>query len=185
MRMNNPTDVSAAAAPGAAGALRPPWIERLVVSPAHVYFGHHGRPAGMSPVHETRELECVAGRGVRGDRFFDYRPDYKGQITFFAMEVFERICAELKVEGVAATAVRRNVFTRGVTLNGLVGREFEMQGVRFLGTEECRPCYWMEQAVAPGAEVRLRGCGGLRAKILTGGALRVGCAELLVRLSRS
>lgn len=115
---------------------------------------------------------------MRGDRFFDYRPDYKGQITFFAMEVFERICAELGVSGVPVTAVRRNVFTRGLELNALVGCEFTLQGIRFAGVEECRPCYWMEQAVAPGAEVRLRGCGGLRARILSSGVLKVGCVEL-------
>ena len=155
-------------------------IEHLCLSPAHNYFGHHGRPAGTSPVLEVPEIECVAGRGVRGDRFFDYRPDYNGQITFFAMEVFERICAELAIRDVPVTAVRRNVFTRGLDLNALVGREFTVQGVRFAGAEECRPCYWMEQAVGPGTEMRLRGCGGLRARLLSDGLLRVGRAEFAV-----
>ncbi len=153
------------------------FIEHLLLSPGHNYFGHHGKPAGGNPAIAVTEIECVTGRGVRGDRFFDYRPDYKGQITFFAMEVFERICTELNLREVPASAVRRNVFTRGVDLNALVGREFEVQGVRFRGAEECRPCYWMEQAVAPGTELRLRGCGGLRAKILADGWLRVGPAE--------
>lgn len=165
--------------PRAAGSLPSAiQIEHLIVSGGHNYFGHHGSAAGASPVIETAEIECVAGRGVRGDRFFDYRPDYKGQITFFALEVFERICAELGLTGVPVTAVRRNVFTRGVDLNTLVGHEFSLQGVRFAGTEECRPCYWMEEAVAPGAERRLRGCGGLRARILGDGVLRLGRAEL-------
>lgn len=155
-------------------------IEHLLIAADHNYFGHHGGPAGQSPIVELPEIECVAGRGLRGDRFFDYKPDYKGQITFFAMEVFERICAELKIADVPATAVRRNVFTRGIDLNELVGREFLVQGVRFFGAEECRPCYWMEQAVAPGTEVRLRGCGGLRARILTDGALRLGRADVIV-----
>jgi MOSC domain-containing protein YiiM len=153
-------------------------IERLLLSPDHNYFGHHGGPAGTSPVIEVAEIECVAGRGVRGDRFFDYRPDYKGQVTFFAMEVFERICIELGIRDVPATAVRRNVFTRGLDLNACVGREFVVQGVRFFGAEECRPCYWMEQAVGPGTEMRLRGCGGLRARILSDGPLRVGRAKV-------
>ena len=155
-------------------------IEHLCLSPAHNYFGHHGGPAGVAPVIEVPEVECVAGRGVRGDRFFDYKPDYTGQITFFAMEVFERICAELAIRDVPATAVRRNVFTRELDLNTLMGREFAVQGVRFAGAEECRPCYWMEQAVAPGTEMRLRGCGGLRARILSDGRLRLGRAELAV-----
>lgn len=148
-------------------------IEHLCLSPAHNYFGHHGGAAGTAPIIEVPELECVAGRGLRGDRFFDYKPDYKGQITFFAMEVFEELCATLGVRDLPPTAVRRNVFTRGIDLNALIGREFEVQGVRFAGAEECRPCYWMDQAIAPGAEVRLRGCGGLRAKILSDGWLRI------------
>ena len=66
-----------------------------------------------------------------------------------------------------------DVITRGVDLNSLIGQEFEVQGVRFKGTEECRPCYWMDEAVAPGAEKFLKGRGGLRAQILCDGILRV------------
>jgi MOSC domain-containing protein YiiM len=153
-------------------------IEHLLFSTAHNYFGHHGGPSGTSPIVEVKEIECMAGRGIRGDRFLDYRPDYKGQITFFSMEVFERICAELRIENIPVTAVRRNVFTRGLDLNALIGREFTLQGTRFAATEECRPCYWMDQAVGPGTEMRLRGCGGLRARILSDGRLRVGAASL-------
>jgi hypothetical protein len=54
---------------------------------------------GTSPIIEVQEVECVAGRGIRGDRFFDYREDYKGQITFFAIEVFNDVCQRLGVQG--------------------------------------------------------------------------------------
>ncbi len=155
-------------------------IKHLIISADHNYFGHHGKPAGASPIVALEQIECVAGHGIRGDRFFDYKPDYKGQITFFAMEVFEKICAELGVRNIPVTAVRRNVFLRGVDLNSLVGCEFTVQGVRFFGAEECRPCYWMDQAVAPGMEARLRGVGGLRARILGDGHLRLGDAQLVV-----
>lgn len=147
-------------------------IEHLFVSPAHNFFGHHGGPAGVVPVVEVEALECVAGRGVRGDRFFDHRPDYAGQITFFSAEVFDELCAALGGSGLSPGAVRRNVVVRGAELNAFIGCEFEVQGVRFRGTEECRPCYWMDGAVAPGAEAWLKGRGGLRARILTDGVLR-------------
>ena len=62
--------------------------------------------------------------------------------------------------------------TRGVDLNKLIGQDFEIQGVHFHGTQECRPCYWMDRAVGPGAEEFLKGRGGLRARILTDGTLR-------------
>lgn len=63
----------------------------------------------------------------------------------------------------------------GVELNSLVGQEFEIQGVRFVGVEACKPCYWMASALGPGAEAWLQGRGGLRARILTDDILP--CAE--------
>ena len=148
-------------------------IVHLCISPAHNYFGHHGKPADAHPIFEVDSIECVAGHGIRGDRFYDYRDSYKGQITFFADEVYQALCNELYVDDKPVSAVRRNVITRGVDLNNLIGEEFEVQGVRFRGAEECRPCYWMDQAFAPGAEKFLKGRGGLRARILTDGCLRV------------
>jgi len=152
----------------------PVQIRRLYISPGHNYFGHHGQPPGTHPMIERHTVECVAGSGIVGDRFFDFKPDYSGQITFFAWEVYERLSAELGVCDKAPWVFRRNVVTFGADLNALIGREFEIQGVRFLGRKECSPCYWMDQAFGPGAEKFLQGQGGLRAAILTSGIL---CAD--------
>ena len=65
-----------------------------------------------------------------------------------------------------------NVITEGMDLNSLIGTEFEIQGVRFLGMAECSPCEWQDQAFHPGTEEALQGRGGLRAKILSDGVLR-------------
>ena len=118
------------------------------------------------------EVECVAGRGLRGDRYFDYKEDYKGQITFFAMEVMEALRFELKRPDAQPQATRRNAFVRGADLPSLINKEFEVQGVRFVGVEESRPCHWMNSALGPGAEEWLRGRAGLRCRILTDGVLR-------------
>jgi len=118
-------------------------------------------------------VRCVAGWGIEGDRFFNQKPDHRGQITFFALEVFEEICEKLRVTGKTPGVTRRNVITKGADLNSLIGVEFTVQGIHFCGVEECRPCYWMDQAIAPGAEAALRHRGGLRARILTSGSLRV------------
>jgi MOSC domain-containing protein YiiM len=83
------------------------------------------------------------------------------------------LCASLDVRNRPSSVFRRNVITSGVDLNTLIGREFEIQGVRFLGTGECSPCHWQNEAFAPGAEYALQGRGGLRAKILSDGVLRV------------
>ncbi|MFA6288758.1 MAG: molybdenum cofactor biosysynthesis protein [Opitutaceae bacterium] len=149
-------------------------IEHLFLSSGHNYFGHHGQPAGQSPTTEVDSVECVAGRGLRGDRFFDYKEDYKGQITFFSGEVYDELCAALFPASAfrpPPSETRRNVITRGIDLNTLIGKTFELQGVRFEGVSECSPCYWMDQAFAPGANDFLKGRGGLRAKILTDGWL--------------
>jgi MOSC domain-containing protein YiiM len=121
---------------------------------------------------EVPEIECVAGRGIHSDRYFDFKGDYKGQITFFSLDVFVELCGALQIQDRSPALARRNVITRGADLNELVGQEFEVQGVLFFGTEECRPCYWMDRAFAPGAEKFLKGRGGLRAKILSDGELR-------------
>lgn len=149
-------------------------IEHLYISPGHNFFGHHGQPAGEHPSLEVPEIRCLAGRGIEGDRFLDFKADYKGQITFFSAEIYDELCARLGVRDRPPSAFRRNVITRGVDLNSLVGREFTIQGVRFLGMAECSPCDWQDGAFAPGTEAALQGRGGLRAKILTDGMLRVG-----------
>ena len=147
-------------------------VEHLCISPGHNFFGHFGGPAGEHSIIGVDRLECVAGKGVRGDRFFDHKPDYKGQITMFSMEVFEALCVALNAPTKPPIVLRRNVYTRGIDLNTLIGQEFEIQGIRFAAVEECRPCLWMDEAIAPGTEDWLKGRGGLRCRILTDGILR-------------
>jgi len=147
-------------------------IEQLCISPGHNFFGHYGQPAGEHSVVLLDEIECVVGQGIRGDRFFGFKEDYKGQITFFSMEVLEALRRELNLPGAKPEASRRNVYTRGVDLNTLIGRTFEVQGVRFAGVEESRPCEWMNSALGLGAQEWLRGRGGLRCRILSNGTLR-------------
>ena len=146
-------------------------ICHLYISRGHNFFGHDGREPDNFPMIEVPSVECVAGRGILDDRFFDYRDDYKGQITFFSLEVLDELRGALELQDCSPTLVRRNAMTRGVDLNALIGKHFEVQGVGFLGMGECRPCYWMNRAIAPGAEDFLRGRGGLRAKILSDGIL--------------
>jgi len=146
-------------------------VEHLFISPGHNFFGHHNQPAGEHPIVAAGKIECVAGRGIRGDRFFDFKENYKGQITFFDMAVLEALREELHLPDAHPQATRRNAFVRGADLPALVGKQFEVQGVRFEGVEESKPCHWMNGALGPGAEEWLRGRAGLRCRILTNGAL--------------
>jgi MOSC domain-containing protein YiiM len=149
-------------------------VKHLYISPGHNFFGHHGKAPSEHEMREVPEVRCVAGRGIEGDRFFDFKPGYKGQVTFFAIEIYEGLSDALGIPDKAPSVFRRNIITSGADLNALIGCEFELQGVRFRGMAECSPCYWMNEAFAPGAEEWLQGRGGLRAKILTSGTLRAG-----------
>jgi MOSC domain-containing protein YiiM len=151
-------------------------IRQLFVSPGHNFFGRHGQPAGSHPTIELQRATCRAGRGIEGDRFFNYRAGYKGQVTFFAWETCEAIKAEFRLASLSAGAFRRNIVVQGLDLNALIDWRFALGGVEFEGVVEARPCYWMDAVVAPGAEKWLRGRGGLRARVLTDGEIAVGSA---------
>lgn len=155
----------------------------LFTSPGHDFKGHHGGPRGHHPIVDAEAIECVAGKGIRGDRYFDSEKYRDGQITFFDWAVFEALRQRFGRPDLDPAALRRNVIVRGADLNALAGRKFELQGLEFQGTEECSPCYWMDQAVAPGAEDFLRGRGGLRARILSSGTLRRGNTKLVLRVT--
>lgn len=148
-------------------------LRHIFVADGHSYFGRHGLGSAKFPIHEVSEVECVAGRGLRGDRFFDHKADYKGQVTLFSQEVFDELRLAVGVPHVSPAALRRNLLVTGGDLNELIGQQFELQGVLLEGAEECRPCYWMDEAIGPGAEAWLRGRGGLRCRILSDGWLRV------------
>lgn len=150
-------------------------VHHLFRSPGHDYFGHHGQPPGDHGIEECGSLHLAAGRGIHGDRFFDHKPDYKGQITFFDLAMVRRVREFCGRSHLPASAFRRNVVVSGLDLNSLIGRRFRLGGVDFEGTEECRPCYWMDTACGkPGTEDLLKGQGGLRCRILVDGQLRRG-----------
>lgn len=166
-------------APGRHGA-HAARVVALFRSRAHNFVGHHGMEPGVHPMEAVPWLDCVAGRGVAGDRFFDHRPDYKGQITFFECEVHAAIQDTFGV-AVEPWVYRRNVITQGISLSEWIGRTFEVQGILFEGVEECRPCYWMDRVVTAGVEEFMRGRGGLRARILKDGRLCVGALTVSAR----
>lgn len=154
-------------------------IRHLFISPGHNFFGRHGLPAGNHGVADLPAVRCRAGWGLEGDRFYGYRPDYNGQVTFFAWETVVAARREFTVPSLRPEVFRRNVVTEGVALPDLIGMRFTLGGIEFEGVGEAKPCHWMNQVVAAGAETWLRGHGGLRAKILSDGELRCGPVELL------
>jgi MOSC domain-containing protein YiiM len=147
-------------------------LRHIYISAHHNFFGHHGQPAGTSPTIEVAAAELVAGKGIVGDRFFDWKENYAGQVTLFSLETHDALCAHLGIWDREPSVYRRNLIVEGADLNALIGREFQLQGVRMAGVSEAKPCEWMDQAFGPGARAALEGSGGLRARVLTTGVLR-------------
>lgn len=157
----------------------PNWNAELLqifISPGHDYWGRQGEGRLQHGIQSVPEVECVAGMGLRGDRYFDVRPDYKGQVTFFDADVVAEIRATFRLPKLPASVFRRNLVVSGVCLAEWNKRHFRFQGVEFEGSQECTPCEWMDRVIAPGAREFLKAGfrGGLRAKVITDGILRVG-----------
>lgn len=153
-------------------------IKHLFISPGHNYYGRYGKGSLDHQIEECGELKLVAGKGVEKDRFFEYQENYKGQITFFDWSVYELVRDEVVKGELSPAAFRRNVVMVGVDLNVLIGKHFRIGELEFTGSCECAPCFWMDEACADGAHEFLKGRGGLRARIIKGGILRLGNAEL-------
>ena len=156
-------------------------IEACYISPGHNFFGHHGKEPGKNKAVPSESIQCVSGKGIEGDRFFEYKENYKGQITFLEREQITLMESALDIPNIDPSKFRRNVITRGIDLNTLIGKKFKLAGIQFEGVEECRPCYWMDRAVGEGAGECLKGKGGLRARILSDGELTTGAFELIAR----
>jgi FdhD protein len=158
-------------------------LHDIWISPGHDFKGRHGKGRRNHGMMRMEEVLCEAGRGLAGDRYHDEEPGAKTQVTFVAREVVDEMCGTLGIAQPDYSSLRRNVLVSGVDLNSLIGKTFAIDGVFFEGVEECKPCYWMDEAVAPGANAFLAGRGGLRCRILNGGTLR--CGESILELTAS
>lgn len=153
------------------GPAAPPLAGKLVAI-------HIASRRGALPV-AVEAAEAVAGCGLVGDRYYEGSgtwsrwPGTGRAVTLIAAEVLEQLPAGWRI---GAAEARRNLLTRGVDLDALLGREFRIGGAWFRGQRRCEPCAHLERLTRPGIAARLHGRGGLRADVLGGGWLRVGDA---------
>jgi hypothetical protein len=129
-------------------------------------------PDAEAPLSRVDEAEALAGRGLAGDRYGAGRGTFSGpgrgyQLTLVEAEVLDQI--ELPWE-----EARRNIATRGIPLNGLVGRRFRVGCVECIGRRLAEPCAHLEKLARPGLLRPLVHRGGLRADIINGGIIRLG-----------
>jgi MOSC domain-containing protein YiiM len=138
------------------------------------------RPAGNAPAQRLERTE-VGVDGIRGDRYENgtgtfFKPGKRGQaLTLIEAEALEGLLADTGIE-LPPEAAGRNVVTRGIGLNDLVGREFRVGTVLCRGDRLCDPCRPLERRTRPGVLRGLAGRGGLRADVVEPGAVAVGDA---------
>jgi MOSC domain-containing protein YiiM len=131
----------------------------------HVEAISIGPSDALAPVEK---VVAVAGKGLAGDRQFFADGAETGQaLTLIEAEALEDV-------GLTGPESRRQVVTRGVRLNHLVGKRFRVGQVECVGTELCQPCLHLQQLTRPGIIKDLVHRGGLRADILSGGTISVG-----------
>jgi MOSC domain-containing protein YiiM len=130
------------------------------------------------PMQPVTAVKVVAGSGLEGDRYFLRRGSFSNspgggrEVTLIEVEAIEALHA--KGIGLEAGAARRNLVTRDVPLNHLVGRTFQVGEVRLRGVRLCEPCAHLEALTQQGVLKELVHRGGLRADIVRGGTVRVG-----------
>lgn len=133
------------------------------------------RPERRAPVIEVPEATLIAGRGIAGDR---YKTSSNGarQVTLIAEEDIAAIAAFLGLPSVDPALLRRNLVTAGINLAALKGRRFRIGDALLETSGECAPCSHMEDTFGPGGYNAIRGRGGITARIIEGGTIKIGDA---------
>jgi hypothetical protein len=130
-------------------------------------------PAAEAPMARVEAATALAGRGLEGDRYAAghgtfSNPHSRGHdLTLIEAEVVDAL-------GLAPETARRNVVTRGIDLNALVGRRFRVGAAECEGQRLCEPCAHLQRLTEPGLLRALVHRGGLRADVVSGGDIRVG-----------
>lgn len=135
------------------------------------------RPDLSQPVISLKEVRAVPGRGLEGDYYYFGKsrktPDASREVTLIEDETLEALARDYDIH-LKAGESRRNIVTRNVPLNHLVGKEFQIGQVILRGIRLCEPCSHLAGLTSPEVLRALVHRGGLRAQILTEGTLRVG-----------
>jgi MOSC domain-containing protein YiiM len=139
----------------------------------------HIAPEEGERVVEVHEVQAVAGKGLEGDRYFlssgtfARKWDPGNEVTLIESEAVEALGRDYGIR-LGAGETRRNIMTRGVPLNHLVGREFRVGDAVLRGERLCDPCGLLERMTQPGVRRALAHRGGLNAAIVVGAVIRKG-----------
>jgi MOSC domain-containing protein YiiM len=133
--------------------------------------------ARKQPLRSVPEVRAIPNTGLEGDRYSkrdgSFKPKPGRDLTLIEAEALEALARDYKLE-FSPVECRRNVLTRGIALNHLVGREFRIGDVRVRGAGLCEPCTYLEGLTGKPIREGLIHRGGLRAEILSEGTIHVG-----------
>lgn len=130
------------------------------------------RPERRAAVQPVAEALLEPGRGLVGDRWRGATTGAR-QVTLIASEHLAAIAAFLGREAVPPEVLRRNLVIRGMNLLALKGRRFRLGAALLECSGECHPCSRMEEVLGPGGYNAMRGHGGITARVIEGGAIRL------------
>ena len=133
------------------------------------------RPARRATMITPQRAELVEARGITGDRY-DTKRNGTRQVTLIAIEAIDAIASYLGRNAIAPELLRRNLVTSGINLAALKGRRFRVGPALLEHSGECAPCSQMETTFGPGGYNAVRGHGGITARILESGEIRIGNA---------
>jgi MOSC domain-containing protein YiiM len=132
------------------------------------------RPARREPLQTVAYVEAVAGYGLQGDHRMQKRPGGKRQVTLIQSEHMPVINSLCQSDSVMPEILRRNLMVSGINLLALKDRCFAIGEVVLEFSGLCHPCSRMEEYLGPGGYNAMRGHGGINARIIRGGVIRVG-----------
>ncbi|MEE2822694.1 MAG: MOSC domain-containing protein [Acidobacteriota bacterium] len=134
-------------------------------------------PKGGAEIQPVDEVHAIANCGLKGDRYctrIDDVTDKDGsQVTLISYEDLKQI-EEARGVQVTQGEHRRNLVMRGVYLGDLTGKRFEVGGSVLEYMKPCPPCSYIESITEPGMAKALVGCGGICARVIESGVIRVG-----------
>lgn len=130
------------------------------------------RPARRAPLQVTDPVVIEADHGLAGDHYAN--PGGKRQVTLIQHEHLAAVASMLGVDKVDPSAIRRNIVVRGINLLALKDKQFSVGEALLEFTGLCHPCSRMETTLGPGGYNALRGHGGITARVLRSGTVKVG-----------
>lgn len=133
------------------------------------------RPARREPMQAVESAVAEPGQGLAGDRFSSNRNGAR-QVTLVAQEHLAAIAGYLSLPGIAPERLRRNLVVSGLNLAALRNRRFRIGDVLLEHSGDCHPCSRMDEELGPGGYNAVRGHGGITARVLEGGLIRLGDA---------